>query len=281
MDNDAKQIEKAAGWINEARSLLIASGAGMGVDSGLPDFRGPEGFWKAYPVFRERNLSFYDLANPQWFDTDPEQAWGFYGHRRNLYRSVEPHDGFIHLLRWAESCPEGYFVFTSNIDGHFQKAGFASERIVECHGSIRHLQRVGDTASPIWPAEDEDISLDEATLRAVPPLPCCPQTGQPARPNVLMFGDWEWNGERTEAQWERYETWLRSLDPGGCVIIECGAGTAVPTVRSLCERLPFRLIRINLRECSIPNRRAADGIELPLPALEALTAMKKLLSSKG
>ena len=53
--------------IAAADALLVAAGAGMGVDSGLPDFRGPEGFWPAYPAYRKLGKSFQDLANPVWF----------------------------------------------------------------------------------------------------------------------------------------------------------------------------------------------------------------------
>ena len=52
----------------------------MGVDSGLPDFRGDRGFWKAYPPYAKLGLHFAEMANPRWFDSDPELAWGFYGH---------------------------------------------------------------------------------------------------------------------------------------------------------------------------------------------------------
>jgi len=77
----------------------------MGVDSGLPDFRGDQGFWKAYPPYAKLGLSFVELANPRWFATDPELAWGFYGHRRGLYRRTVPHEGFARLLRWSRAMP--------------------------------------------------------------------------------------------------------------------------------------------------------------------------------
>src|SRR5262249_28278071 len=92
-------IEQAAADISSARALLIGAGAGMGVDSGLPDFRGPQGFWQAYPQLYGR--SFVDVANPSWFQREPTFAWGFYGHRLNLYRQTKPHTGFSILLRWA------------------------------------------------------------------------------------------------------------------------------------------------------------------------------------
>lgn len=137
---DAAAVEAAARAIADAEALVITAGAGMGVDSGLPDFRGDEGFWQAYPPFARLGLSFVDLANPVWFERDPTLAWGFYGHRLHLYRATLPHPGFELLRRWGAARRFGSFVFTSNVDGQFQRAAFADERVLECHGSIHHLQ---------------------------------------------------------------------------------------------------------------------------------------------
>ncbi len=80
----------------------------MGVDSGFPDFRGAEGFWRAYPAFREKRLDFSSMASPAAFRTMPAHAWGFYGHRLALYRRTVPHAGFAILKRWGESMSQGY-----------------------------------------------------------------------------------------------------------------------------------------------------------------------------
>src|SRR5262249_60236034 len=72
-------IQRAAEVVRRADALLIGAGAGMGVDSGLPDFRGAHGFWRAYPPYQKLGLNFVELANPCWFRDDPELAWGFYG----------------------------------------------------------------------------------------------------------------------------------------------------------------------------------------------------------
>ena len=137
--------------IARAKNLLITAGAGMGVDSRLPDFRGREGFWRAYPPLAKLGLSFEEIANPRWFEIDPALAWGFYGHRLELYRKTKPHDGYAILHRWAKAKGKDCFVFTSNVDGQFQKAGFPASRIVECHGSIHHLQCLGTCAGKVWP----------------------------------------------------------------------------------------------------------------------------------
>jgi len=76
----------AATLIKNSEALLITAGAGMGIDSGLPDFRGKEGLWKAYPYFKEAGMSFTDAANHDFFRRDPHKFWFFYGHRYNSYQ---------------------------------------------------------------------------------------------------------------------------------------------------------------------------------------------------
>lgn len=270
------KLRDAAAWIHDAEALVIGAGAGMGVDSGLPDFRGDDGFWNAYPPFRKLGLSFIDLANPQWFDSDPALAWGFYGHRLNLYRRTQPHAGFDILRRWAAEKPAGAFVFTSNVDGQFQRAGFDDSRIVECHGSIHRLQPCDDRTNRIWDAGGVQVTIDDTTMRATGRLPQDPVTGRLARPNILMFGDFGWNSSTTETQWTRYEEWLKSIRGKRIVVIECGAGTAVPSVRknsdSLVSSLGARLVRINVREPEVPPAQ----IGLACGALDALTAIESI-----
>jgi NAD-dependent SIR2 family protein deacetylase len=268
-------LRQAADAIRRADSLLITAGAGMGVDSGLPDFRGPEGFWRHYPAFRERGLRFEQMANPAWFDRDPHLAWGFYGHRWNVYRATEPHEGFAILRRWAEAKPAGYFVFTSNVDGQFQRAGFDDERIVECHGSLLHRQCVRPCGDDVWAAGDETVDVDAETIRAADPLPRCTRCGALARPNVLMFGDGAWVEDRTEEQHARLRRWLAGVTRP--TIIECGAGTGVPTVRMVSQRIAEEsegtLIRINLREAQVPVGQIGIG----MGALEALRRIEAML----
>ena len=267
-------IKQAADWISNADALLIGAGAGMGVDSGLPDFRGVEGFWRAYPQFRQSGLSFVELAQPHWFTTDPEQAWGFYGHRYQLYRQTEPHQGFSILHRWLADKPLGGFIFTSNVDGHFSRAGFSGEQILECHGSIHHLQCVAQCGMDIWPA-DVELEIDNRNMRAQGALPSCPNCGALARPNILMFGDGDWQPYRTDQQFQRYQRWLQRTVSARRAVIELGAGTAVPTVRWECERATGQLIRINPSDYQAP----AGAIAIDAGALEALVAIQAAMNS--
>lgn len=274
-------LERAAEAIKNADALLITAGAGMGVDSGLPDFRGPEGFWEAYPAIAKLGLSFSEMANPSWFETDPALAWAFYGHRLNLYRRTVPHNGFQLLLKAAAQKPKGYFIFTSNVDGHFQKAGFAPDRIVECHGSIHHLQCTQNCTNEIWDAAGTVVTLDEATFRATGTLPRCKHCAGLARPNILMFGDPIWESHRSNEQHEKFDAWIRKLDASvRLAIVEIGAGSAIPTVRCTSERMASltrgTLIRINPREPEVP----AGYLSVRLNAAEGLQKIFQRVDSK-
>jgi NAD-dependent SIR2 family protein deacetylase len=266
-------LEAAARAIQKADALLVTAGAGMGVDSGLPDFRGDQGFWKAYPPYAKLGLSFVDLANPRWFETDPSLAWGFYGHRLGLYRSTVPHEGFAILRRWCEAKPNGGFVFTSNVDGQFQRAGFDSARIYECHGAIDYLQCMRNCGAGILRA-DHFVPVVDESFRCTSALPTCPRCSALQRPNVLMFGDPSWDDTRARLQEKSLDGWLQRA--GNIAIVECGAGTAVPTVRNLGDRFATRgmsLVRINVREPQVPR----GHLSLAMPALQALRSLDALL----
>ena len=184
----------------------------------------------------------------------------------------EVHAGFAILAKWAERSPAGCFVFTSNVDGQFQRVGFDDDRIAECHGSIHHLQCASPCHQGLWSADDVDVPVDLETFEASEPLPRCASCGDIARPNVLMFGDWGWVGHRTSAQETRLMRWLAEHAGPGVVVVEMGAGTAIPTVRMTSEQAARKggtLIRINPREPQVPSGQ----IGIAGPAMATLQAI--------
>lgn len=268
-------FKRAAQAIREAEAIIITAGAGMGVDSGLPDFRGTQGFWNSYPPYARLGISFEEAANPEHFERDPAFGWGFYGHRTNLYRATVPHEGFHILKGWIERNRAASFVVTSNVDGQFQKAGYPEERILEVHGSIHWLQCTTPCSRRIW-ANQEDIPVNLETMRARA-IPRCVSCGTVSRPNILMFGDYTWLSERTAEQERRFHRFFEDLGGRRTVVMELGAGRAVPTIRHASERLGSRpdttVIRINPREPEID----APHLSLPLGALEALRGIAAYL----
>ncbi|HQO30054.1 MAG TPA: Sir2 family NAD-dependent protein deacetylase, partial [Accumulibacter sp.] len=191
------------------------------------------------------------------------------------YRATVPHPGFQILGKWGERMPRGYFVFTSNVDGQFQKAGFPPDRVVEVHGSIDWMQCTENCGVGIFevaPDDPQPVTVDPGTMRAAGRLPSCPGCGGLARPNILMFGDWGWLSRRSDEQETRQHAWLRGVKR--LVSIEIGAGTHIPTARLLGERLGNALIRINLNEAHVP---AGQGVSLACGGLAGLQAIAAAL----
>ena len=109
-------------------------------------------------------------------------------------------------------------------------------------------------------------------------MPACPDCRGTARPNILMFGDGEWESERSNVQQERLSNWLNSLTGLRLAIVEVGAGTAVPSVRYFSEGVANNPGAVMIRI----NKDAPEGpegtISFQTGGLEALEAIDSKLA---
>ncbi len=269
MDN--KTIEQAAQVISSAQVLIIGAGAGMSVDAGIPAFRlsiVPEGK-EAVPAVPSGGAMLFTLS--------PAVAWGKTGSLLQLFRRTTPHRGYDILYQWACQPEMEAFVITSNVDGLFLAAGFPEDRVLEGHGSMHYLQCTRPCGPALWSAAEHELQVDEETGMARPPLPTCPRCGEPARPNTFFFGDTRFVPHRTQQQADELERWLASMRGRRVVVVECGAGTEVPTIRRRCEEIAQQtdgtLIRINPGEPEVPD----GALSIPLPAETALLRLEAAL----
>jgi NAD-dependent SIR2 family protein deacetylase len=228
------------------KNVIILTGAGMGVDSGLPDYRSKEGFWKEFPMAKEMGISFEDSAMPSWFRIDPQEAWMFYGYRTNLYKKAIPHKGFYLLKDFVSD--KNHFIITSNIDNMFQKAEFDSNKIYEMHGNLFTLQCT-KVNGLFYELGCFNSYKNEKYTGDVPICDC----GCALRPNIQMFGDHQWNSSFYDLQEKKLKEFIKNIE-NETLIIEIGAGTALPFIRNYSETLKRTIggsffVRINLFEC--------------------------------
>lgn len=341
-EQQAVCLQHATEALSGADALLIATGAGMGVDSGLGTFRGRNaGVW---PPLKALNMDFSEMSIPNHFETDPRLAWAFWHFRHQAYTLGAPHAGYDILAKWGGGLRYGLFSVTSNIDGHWARtAGVGPERLYECHGAVTRMQTVEDAGDgdiwptdaaeiaalnvPTWdliPGEEVEISLaspdaqapwlpavvgdDGASMmqdgkrvsargvrrpggpdlmRVTPgcPLPTCPKTGLPTRPNVLMFYDGAVNVDVIERQQGAFSEWLDGIPKSArLVIVEVGAGLEVPTIRGISQRTLRQfpqgaLVRINLDDSEVGSARSSQkAVSVGgFGALEALTRIDQML----
>ncbi len=166
-------VEAAARALAAARRVVVATGAGMSQESGIPTFRDAvSGMWSRFDPD--------DLATPAAFARDPARVFGWYAWRRRLMRAAEPHTGYDALVALEALVPD-VVVVTQNIDGLHRRAG--SRRVVELHGSLDRFVCAG--ALHPYPAE----AVPESAADGAVAPPVCPQCGALVRPAVVWFGE--------------------------------------------------------------------------------------------
>ena len=132
MSDLERAVATARGWIDAARRIVVLTGAGISTDSGIPDFRGPQGLWT-------RNPEAEKMATLQHYVADPEvrrRAWRT--RVESPMHDREPNDGHRALVTLERRGILDTLV-TQNVDGLHLKAGSSPERVVEIHGTAREV----------------------------------------------------------------------------------------------------------------------------------------------
>jgi len=123
-------IDQVRSWIDGARRVVVLSGAGISTDSGIPDFRGPQGVWTKNPLAEKMSNIHYYLADPEvrkasWQNRLASPAW-----------SAKPNAGHAAIVE-LEKGGKLHALITQNIDELHQLAGNSPERVIEVHGTMR------------------------------------------------------------------------------------------------------------------------------------------------
>lgn len=166
-------ITNLAGWVNNARSIVVLTGAGISAESGIRTFRDTmEGLWKEFDPAK--------LATPEAFEADPATVTRWYDHRRIGCLNAQPNQGHLALAaleRFITRRGGEFLLFTQNVDRLHQRAG--SQHVVELHGSIIEW-RCTDTGELFEPSPEPMTTFP-------PPSPY--SKGALLRPNVVWFGE--------------------------------------------------------------------------------------------
>ncbi len=268
------ELETVKTWLENAHAIVINTGAGMGVDSGLADYRGNSGQWGQ--VESDTEKSIFEVVNPQAFIDKPAYSWMLFGQRIKEYAETKPHNGFTILKNWIKTYNLDYFCLTSNIDSHLQKSGFAEENIRELHGTLAYFQSSRpDLTRKIWKNE---LSGEEIITNAEKGIfPVCATSKAIARPNVYMFRDDTYIDTRSKEQEKKFQAFLERNKSKNLLVFEIGSGPHVQSIRVKTRMLRTdygaKIVRINPKDYAMkaPNIGIAKG------ALEALTEIDNYL----
>lgn len=262
--NDIAQIYN---WLRNAKAMIILTGAGMGVDSGLADYRGDGGQWGR--VEDSTGLNAIDVLNPKYFSEHTKYVWKMFAQRMLEYKHTVPHNGFNILKKWIKDFKLDYFVISSNVDEHFIKSGFDENKYRELHGSLFYMQCSKPCSPKVWyyDFDIENLMLDIEEEN----YPKCPYCSELARPNVYMFRDNTYILSRSEQQKKKFQLFLDQNKGHEIIVFEIGSGPHVQSIRKKTRRLGIdynaKIVRINPKDFKIK----APHIGISKGALEALS----------
>jgi NAD-dependent protein deacetylase/lipoamidase len=174
--------------------VLVLTGAGVSAESGIPTFRGKDGYW--------RNLDPARLATPEAFARDPKLVWEWYRERRNRIWNAQPNAAHAAIATLAQHADE-FLLVTQNVDDLHARAGLPKEKMVQIHGDI-FLTRCSRCDFGFTERKhDHEQEEEEENV-----VPRCAKCGALMRPGVVWFGE-----QLPWTELRRVETYL---DRGAC-----------------------------------------------------------------
>lgn len=235
-------VNDLEGWLEGAfseglwstgRSVLFLTGAGISAESGIPTFRGPDGYWQV----GSRNYRPEELATREAFDRMPREVWAWYLYRRAVCLRAEPNAAHRALAELDTLLGPRCLLVTQNVDGLHLRAGHSPQRTYEIHGNINAMRCLAPThecrPEPIpadvpheWGKTQALTASQFAALR-------CTTCGGLSRPHVLWFD------ECYDEVTFRFESSLRAVREASLLVV---IGTSGQTT------LPFEMGRLAATE---------------------------------
>lgn len=176
MQNDTlrRHLETARAWVGNARRVVVLTGAGISTDSGIPDFRGPQGVWTRNPAAeKQSNINEYmasaDIRRQAWQGRLEHSAW-----------SARPNAGHRAIVA-LEQRRVLHGLITQNIDELHQIAGNSADKVVEVHGTVRRVVCMACGNKTPMQSVLERVSNGE-------PDPACLNCGGIQKSDTISFG---------------------------------------------------------------------------------------------
>ncbi|HVK83523.1 MAG TPA: Sir2 family NAD-dependent protein deacetylase [Kofleriaceae bacterium] len=269
MDSHAAVTAACRAALARPGRVLALTGAGVSAESGIPTFRGKEGYW----TVGAREYHPQELATHAAFEAMPWQVWAWYLYRRGVCRRAAPNAGHVALVELARALPDRFALITQNVDGLHRRAGSPDASTFPIHGDISLMRCADDCVPDRWPIPEgvPDLDKGEEVPAAGIALLRCPRCGAIARPHVLWF-DESYDEPRFHLDTVRRLAAQAAL----LVIVGTSAQTNLPRqVVTLAARNAAVIVDINVEDNPFGAIAAASGgviREASATALPTLTA---------
>jgi NAD-dependent deacetylase len=226
------RLQAALDHARRASGLVIAlTGAGISAESGIPTFRGQDGYWTVGSTVYHPQ----ELATQAAFRRIPVDVWQWYLYRRAVCRRARPNPAHHALVRLEQGLGDRFRLITQNVDGLHLRAGQSVPRTYQIHGNIDFMRCADECSTQLTPVPDalDEIEAGQVLTEAQVALLVCPRCQGRARPHVLWFD------ESYDEPLFRYQSSIDAATRAALVLV---VGTSASTT------LPWHVVEIGARQ---------------------------------
>ncbi len=268
-------IEALARRIAAGERLTVLSGAGISAESGIPTFRGPDGYW----TVGSRVYHPQEMATRAMFDRLPREVWQWYLYRMGVCLGAAPNAGHRAVAGIERLLGDRFTLITQNVDGLHLRAGSSAQRTLQIHGNVFFMRCAAECSPSVYPLPDRVPAKapGERLTDAEADLLVCPRCGDLTRPNVLWFD---------EAYNEVHYRYRSALDAaaatGALLVVGTSGATNLPNqVARIAATRGALMVDINI-EANVFTRLAlaGGGFFIQRPGALALPALLSALADR-
>ena len=249
--------------------ITVLTGAGVSAESGIPTFRGPEGYWR----IGSTNYKPQEIGTFAMYRRNPKEVWKWYLFRRTVCRLSQPNAGHHAIVEMEQIFGDRFRLITQNVDGLHLRAGNSLERCYLVHGTLEYIRCGNNCSRELFPfpegiadkTRETDLTEEELSILA------CPNCGALTRPHILWFDEYY------DEEYYRYESSLRhALETGLLITVGTSGATSLPVrVVEVALSRGIPMIDVNVAE-NLFGRSAVEsghGYFLQGPSGEILPKM--------
>jgi len=170
-----------------ATGITVLTGAGISAESGIPTFRGPEGFW----TIGSKEYHPQKMATYHMFTKKPDEVWTWYLYRMGICAQANPNPGHMALVEMEKIFGDRFTLITQNVDNLHLRAGNSPEKTFQVHGNVFFMRCTRQCSASVYrlPPEINPKARNESLTDTDRQLLKCPDCGALTRPHVLWFDE--------------------------------------------------------------------------------------------
>jgi NAD-dependent deacetylase len=172
---------------DKTKQITVLTGAGISAESGIPTFRGPEGYW----TVGSKEYHPQEMATRAMFNQYPYEVWKWYLYRLSVCSAAEPNRGHFALVEMEQLLKDRFTLVTQNVDNLHLRAGNSSARTFQIHGNVFFMRCLNECQQQLYTLPTTilpRVSDQELTEKDKIQL-SCPDCGSVSRPHVLWFDE--------------------------------------------------------------------------------------------